>query len=463
MCFRAGAFLILAFAAAGFAGCGSISTSVPSAMQAAKADSGSPSSPSPIAHVVVVIQENRTFNNFFATYPGADGTTVGKIAKDARCGIHKNGTIALTESDLVMPHDLGHSYGAYSIARAGGKMNGFDKVPFQSGQPECAYPYQYTDPSQIAPYWDIAQQYVLAEHMFTTQGSSSFTAHQDLIAGGTTVTSSPPKAMVDLPSCSGTNCVWGCDAPAKTKTSLISQNDQYYRNKGPFPCLTYATLRDLLDAKSITWKYYVPQMCCTAYGKLLSAFDAIKAVRDGPEWSTNISSPQTNIFGDISSGQLANVSWVIPDESDSDHPGDSVDTGPSWVASIVNAVGESPYWNSTAIVIVWDDWGGLYDNVKPQQVGFGGLGFRVPGLIVSAYAKQGYISQTPYEFGSILKYIEKNWNLGSLGTSDQRANSIIDAFDYSQSPRQFTQIPSSHSKSYFLHRKPSYLPPDTDF
>ncbi len=96
-------------------------------------------------------------------------------------------------------------------------MNGFDKVPFQSGAPECTYPYQYTDPSQIAPYWDIAQQYVLAEHMFTTQGSSSFTAHQDLIAGGTIVTSNPPKAMVDLPSCSGTKCVWGCDAPKATQ------------------------------------------------------------------------------------------------------------------------------------------------------------------------------------------------------------------------------------------------------
>ncbi len=153
----------------------------------------------------------------------------------------------------------------------------------------------------------------------------------------------------------------------------------------------------------------------------------------------------------------------MPDEADSDHPGDPTDTGPSWVASVVNAIGESPYWNSTAIVIVWDDWGGLYDNLNPQQLGYGGLGFRVPALIVSAYAKQGYISQTQYEFGSILKYIEKNWNLPSLGTSDQRANSIIDAFDYSQSPRQFVSIPSSLSKSYFLHKKPSFRPPDTDF
>jgi phospholipase C len=132
------------------------------------------------------------------------------------------------------------------------------------------------------------------------------------------------------------------------------------------------------------------------------------------------------------------------------------------VASVVNAIGESSYWNSTAIIIVWDDWGGLYDNLSPQQLGYGGLGFRVPAIIVSPYAKPGYISQTDYEFGSIIKYIEQNWNLGSLGTTDQRAKSIIDSFDYSQNPIPFSTIPSLRTKSYFLHRKGPFLPPDTD-
>ena len=148
-------------------------------------------------------------------------------------------------------------------------------------------------------------------------------------------------------------------------------------------------------------------MCCSANGKLLNAFDAIAAVRNGPEWHDgHIAMPQQKIFGDITHGQLQSVSWVIPDQNDSDHPGTSSDTGPSWVASVVNAIGESSYWNSTAIVIVWDDWGGLYDNLNPPQLGYGGLGFRVPAIIVSPYAKPGYISKTQYEFGSILKYIE---------------------------------------------------------
>lgn len=152
---------------------------------------------------------------------------------------------------------------------------------------------------------------------------------------------------------------------------------------------------------------------------------------------------------------------MIPDQDESDHPGTLSDTGPSWVASIVNAIGESGYWKSTAIVIVWDDWGGLYDNMPPKVLDYGGLGFRVPAIVVSPYAKPGYISQTNYEFGSILRYIEENWNLGRLGTSDSRAVSIIDCFDYSQPPIAFQKIPSQHSKEYFIHAKYSG-PPDTD-
>jgi phospholipase C len=187
----------------------------------------------------------------------------------------------------------------------------------------------------------------------------------------------------------------------------------------------------------------------------MNAFDVIWPVRNGPEWGTNVSMPETNIFNDITSGALPSVSWVIPIENNSDHPGTSQDNGPQWVASIVNAIGESSYWNSSAIVIVWDDWGGFYDNVAPQILNYGGLGFRVPALIVSPYALAGHISTTNYEFGSILKYIEQNWNLGSLKTSDKRANSLIDSFNYKQTPIPFTPIPSSFGKTYFRHQKPT--------
>jgi phospholipase C len=128
----------------------------------------------------------------------------------------------------------------------------------------------------------------------------------------------------------------------------------------------------------------------------------------------------------------------------------------------VNAIGQSSAWNSTAIVIVWDDWGGFYDNINPKQYGYGSLGFRVPALIVSPYAKPGYISTTNYEFGSILKFIEDNWGLGSLGTSDARATSIADSFNFGQRPRKFKTISAKYPESYFQRRPPSYQPVDTD-
>jgi len=161
---------------------------------------------------------------------------------------------------------------------------------------------------------------------------------------------------------------------------------------------------------------------------------------------------------------------VVPDQNNSDHPGDAVDHGPQWVASIVNAVGKSAYWNSSAIVVVWDDWGGMYDHVAPPAVSGsgsgrddqGGLGFRVPMIVISPYVPQAVVSHTQYEFGSIIKYVEENWNLGTLNTTDQRANTIGDVFNYEQQPRPFTPIPSSLSADYFEHQRPSDFPADSE-
>ena len=176
----------------------------PSVLRQAQDDkAGPPPSKSPIQHVVLIIQENRTFNDFFATFKGADGTTTGQAEPNSQCGITQAETIPLKPSNLITklngkPQDLSHAYSDYDTARDGGKMDGFDAVLFGDGQPECTFPYQYTKPSQIKPYWDMAEQYTLAEHMFTTQGSSSFTAHQDLIAGDAVI--KPNESLVDLPT-----------------------------------------------------------------------------------------------------------------------------------------------------------------------------------------------------------------------------------------------------------------------
>lgn len=135
------------------------------------------------------------------------------------------------------------------------------------------------------------------------------------------------------------------------------------------------------------------------------------------------------------------------------------------MASVVNAIGKSSYWDSTAIIILWDDWGGFYDHVSPPQLDYEGLGFRVPMIIVSPYAKKGYVAHTQYEFGSILKFVETTFGLPSLGTTDVRAHNITDAFNFSQKPRPFVTIKPldrTHDRAYFLRRPPSNTPVDTE-
>jgi phospholipase C len=418
---------------------------------------------SPISHVVIVIQENRSFDDLFATFPGADGTTVGRS---------KNGSgyqyIPLKKSPLKLRCDLRHSYNRYLSDYDGGKMDGFNS---EGGSGHCTgletAPYQYVNPTQIKPYWKIAQTYVLADHTFQTQGSGSFTAHQDLIAGATLIDKAQTKSIVENPD----STPWGCDAPKGTVTSLlqyVSGELVFKYHKGPFPCFTYETMRDLLDAQKVSWKYYSPPVFGDE-GGLWNAFDAISAVRYGAEWGVNVTDSNKQFFTDISNNALPAVSWIIPDRKNSDHPGQGSDTGPSWVASIVNAVGQSSYWPSTAIVVVWDDWGGFYDHVPPPfQDDWGGLGFRVPMIVVSAYDKQGqssqggYISHTQYEFGSILKFVEDNFGLGRLGTTDVRANSIADCFAFRQKPRAFRVIPAQYSRQYFETQRPSYEPVDDE-
>lgn len=420
----------------------------------------------PITHIVLMVQENRTFNNLFATFPGADGTTTGleRIGSGKKA---KTVEIDLTETNLADPKDLNHLYSSYKTAYDNGRMDGFNRIKLQtSGKLEGSLPYQYVNPDQVQPYWTLATDYALADHLFQTQGSGSFTAHQDLIRGGTEIDST--ASLIDDPTSSE---AWGCISPPGTVTSLITTGLVFEARKGPFPCTnmfpssgSYETLADLLDAAGVSWKYYTPAPTDFTVGALWNAFLVINSVYGNKsEWSEHISSPQTNIFKDISKGRLPAMSWVIPDALDSDHPGYRTDKGPSWVASVVNAIGASSYWNSTAIIIVWDDWGGLYDQIAPATLDDqGGPGFRVGMIVASPYVPANEISHTVYGFGSIIKFIEGTWNLGSLGTTDESSTSIANMFDYAQKPRAFEKIPSKYPGSYFLHQKPSGLPVDTE-
>ncbi len=409
-----------------------------------------------IKHVVVIIQENRSFENFFAGYPGADAPMFG----------YSNGKEIKLRPTTFDGQDLPHLWQSAMTDWDRGKMDGFaeDEGRAKDGWP---YAYSYVKRAEIKPYWTMAREYVLADHMFPTEFGASFTGHLTLIAGTDNLT--PTKAEVNFPD----GLYDDCDSPQGTKTSTVNEQRKIGHYTGPFPCFDqFNTMAQLLDnpssaasgRTSVSWKYYATKVLDAG---IWEPYEAIKYVRYGPDWNTNIIAPQTRVLNDASDGALASVSWVTPSWPDSDHPGDASDTGPSWVASIVNAIGESPYWNSTAIVVVWDDWGGWYDNVAPPQLDFRGLGFRVPCLIISPYAKQGYVSHTQYEFGSILKFIEEAFDLPALGPTsagytDTRANSIEDSFDFIQSPRPFVPIPNPVGTEHFLKEPPSDQPVDTE-
>ena len=228
--------------------------------------------------------------------------------------------------------------------------------------------------------------------------------------------------------------------------------------------LDVRTLADTLDAEACLVEDTTPRRSTVrSRAPIWNASMRSKPFATATIGSRTFPLPKKKFFRDVSAGRLASVSWVIPDGVNSDHSGFAKhDEGPSWVAQVVNAVGESKYWNSTAIVILWDDWGGWYDHVPPPQLDYTGLGFRVPMLVVSPWARHGVVSHTQYEFGSVIKFVEDVWSLPSLGTSDVRATSIEDVFDFTQTPSKFTPITAKYPKLFFEHQAPSNEPPDDD-
>jgi phospholipase C len=242
-----------------------------------------------------------------------------------------------------------------------------------------------------------------------------------------------------------------------------------------YPCFDHPTLTDLLDAKGVTWHYYT-----NSPGFIWTGPDAIEHICQqrnvngtltctGPGWINNVIIPEWQVLEDIANTQLPQVSWIIPDGAFSDHPGISNGSGPSWVASIVNAIGNSPYWANTAIIITWDDWGGWYDHVAPKVINDGVswgsgyvYGFRVPLIVVSPYAKAAYISHTNHDFGSILKFIESTFKLPSLGYADASADDLSDCFDLTQTPTMFRRIPAALHAAHFINDESPPTDPDDD-
>ncbi len=416
-------------------GCGGSGSSPAPAPAPAPVPPPTPSSR--IQHVVVIMQENRTFDNLFNGFPGADTVQSGMSAGQS---------VPLQPIPLDQGTDVDHSHTSWWKAWDNGAMDGFAHA---KSYPVPNLPYAYVPQNETVPIWSLAKAYTLGDRMFQSNTGPSFVAHQYMIAGQSGNADENPDGNP-----------WGCDAPSTERVKLLGPNGTDL--PGVYPCFDYQTMADVLDAKSISWHYYAPAADSTAGGFIWSAFQAIRHIRFGPDWTSNVVSPAPQVLTDIGNGQLAQVTWIVPAEAYSDHAGPgSAAEGPDWVASITNAIGASPYWNSTAIFIAWDDWGGWYDHVNPPQVDAMGLGFRVPLIVVSPYAKHGYISHQPHEFSGFLRYMEEVFNLPNLGTRDVNADDFADCFDYTQTPQPYTPIPVVFTADYF-RREPPSGPPDND-
>ncbi|MEO6990651.1 MAG: alkaline phosphatase family protein [Candidatus Baltobacteraceae bacterium] len=396
-----------------------------------------------IQHVVIIVQENRSLNNLFMGFPGAQTASTGLLCNGMSVPLHA--------VPLEANYDVGHGLQDFLAAYNNGVGGCFNRERYIGAPPKPPFfNYAYVPQSETAPYWAMASAYTLADETFQSNIDASFTAHQYLIAG-------QAQSSVDIPNLQP----WGCDAPPGQTIKTITPQ----RTIGPHQstCFTYPTLANELDAAGVTWRYYAPTTTPLQLGAIWSAFDASSYVRNGPDWAADVISPETNILSDVAAGTLKNVTWVVPNLAHSDHAESLSSSGPMWVASVVDAIGTSPFWNSTAIFVTWDDWGGWFDPQVPAYVDYDGLGFRVPLIAISPYARVNHVAHTHYEFGSILKFIENNWKLARLAPSDTRAAPFgKDVFNFTQPPTPFSTFAPRGTAARILHEPRSYGAPDDE-
>jgi phospholipase C len=399
-----------------------------------------------IKHVVWVIQENRSLDDIFSGYPGADTVSSGKNSRGK--------TIELRAISLKTSYGVDHSadamftacHGKGSLPGTDCRMDAFDREKQFSGPKNGMF--AYVPRSESKPYWDMAREWVLADETFASQLDESFVAHQYIIAA-------QAQASVNVPD----SASWGCFAGPSVTVMTITHGRKMGNSQQP--CFDYETLGDELDKAGISWRYYTSKYTTPLSG-YWSGYQAVKHIINGPDWKNDVVTPQSKFLKDVAAGKLAAFTWITPTCEQSDHMACGGGYGPSWVTSVVNAVGKSRFWDSTAVFVMWDDWGGLYDHVAPPFMDYDGLGFRVPLIVISPYAKKKYVSHVQYETASVLRFAEDLFGVGQLSAADTRAVSpAADCFDFKQKPRPFVPIDAPFDKSFFLNRPVDPRIPDS--
>ena len=417
-------YMILAtlVALAGCAGAVTGTPQVPLQNNAATRGFSNATDASKITHVIYVVQGGRSFNDLFQGYPRALTSSTGEISTGKTVALSPISLKTRYEIDTMAQAMFAACNGTGNLPGTQCRMNGFNKEAVYGGPKGVEYPmYAYVPHEESKPYFDMAHEWVIADHMFASQLDGSFTAHQYIVAAQS-------GHAVDIPI-----SPFGCDAPPPNSSVPTLTQD---RRVGPYEaaCFTYKTLANELERAHLSWRFYTAD-------KAASSFVFDKRVYGSPQWHKDVIQPPSRFLSDLASGKLANMTWITPTCPDSDDVNCGGGGGPAWVTSLVNAVGESKFWDNTAIFVQWDDWGGLYDEVAPPFEDYDGLGFRVPLLVISAYAKHGYVSHVQYETASVLRFTEDIFGLRQLAAADKRATSpAADCFDFSRPPRKFVPI-----------------------
>ncbi len=387
--------------------------------------------PLPIKHIIIIMQENRSFDEYFGVYPGVNGIPPG-VQLTASPGSTQ--TVAPYLETNLNPKGGPHSWEAAHEDYDNGKMNGF---VWTSGPNAMGY-YDY---HMLPYYWTYASNYVLFDNFFEPVLSYSLPAHLYLVAGqsGGYVTGTAPPAfdvktiMEELqPAGISWKYYVGTNFPGKFATGLMNQDPDPTDNWVIGNVWLNST--DIANSGSSSPQSLTPDAAGTPRYGLWNPLPHIASIMNNPALLSN-DVPGSEFYSDIASGKLPQVSWVMPAEPVSEHPNAGPMPGQKYVVGLLNTIMQSQYWKDSAIFVVWDDWGGFYDHVPPPMVDQYGLGFRVPALLISPYARQSYVSHRLYEFSSFLTLIEDQFGLRALTNRDSSANSFRDEFDFSQSPR----------------------------
>jgi phospholipase C len=364
----------------------------------------------PIDHIIVLCEENRTFDNYFGTYPGANGFS-GNIS--LHIAPFSNVTVSPYHLSTTTTHDLNHAHSTAMVAYDNGRMDGFIYAE------QSALAMGYYDFRDIPYYWDYASKFVLMDNFFSSEMGPGLPNHLYLIAG---------------------------------------QSGTLYENAENFS-LNFRVVMDELDARGISWKYYTDGPSGYTQEGVWNPLPAFESFKTNQSRFKNLAS-NDQFLTDVGAGNLASVVWIVPKDEDSEHPPSDIAVGEHYVVSLVNAIMQSKYWSSTAIFLTWDDYGGWYDHVPPPQIDSFGLGFRVPCLVISPYSREGYIYNIQSDFCSILKFIETRYSIPPLTQRDAITNDMLEAFDFSQQPREPLILPGPYVSDHYpltLAENQSYL------